>query len=69
MSIRHDVDRGLEIREQIEKLTAELKEIEARLKEAGLHADQVDLQDADREGKQFLAQGTQRIVPVIFTGF
>lgn len=67
MSIRADVDRGIEICAELEKLEAELKKIEARLKEAGLHGDQVNLQDADREGKQFLAKGTSRIVPVIFT--
>ncbi|MDR3457998.1 MAG: hypothetical protein P4N60_11170 [Verrucomicrobiae bacterium] len=67
MSLRADVDRGLVIRAEIEKLAVELKEIEARLKEAGLHGEQIELTDADREGRQFLATGSEQIVPVIFT--
>jgi len=67
MSVKVDVDRGLEIREHMEKLKIELKDIETRLQHAALHGEQVDLQDADREGKQYLATGTERIVPVILT--
>ncbi|HTB85988.1 MAG TPA: hypothetical protein VK742_20250 [Candidatus Sulfotelmatobacter sp.] len=67
MSIKADVDRGLEIRDQMEKLKTELKQIEARLQQAGLDGDQVELNDADREGRQFLAQGSSRIVPVVLT--
>ena len=66
-SVRQDVDRGLEIREQMEKLKTELKDIETRLQHAALHGEQVDLQDADREGRQYLATGSERIVPVILT--
>lgn len=66
-AIKADVDRGLEICNTIEKLEVELKLIEERLKAAGLSGEQVDLVDADREGKQFLAAGTERIVPIIFT--
>ena len=65
--LRADVDRGLEIREQMEKLTVELKGITARLTDAALHGEQVPLVDDEREGKQFLAQGTDKIVPVIIT--
>jgi hypothetical protein len=67
MSVRSDVDRGLEIRDAIEKLEVELKDIEVRLKHAGLNGEQVDLTDADREGKQFLARGSDRVIPVVFT--
>ncbi len=69
MSIRADVDRGLEICGELEKLEAELKLIEERLKKHGLENPglHVELQDADREGKQFLAAGTERVVPVVFT--
>ena len=66
-SVRQDVDRGLEIRDQMEKLKIELKDIETRLQHAALHGEQVDLQDAEREGRQYLATGTERIVPVILT--
>ena len=69
MSVRTDVDRGLEIREQIKRLEAELKDIEVRLKHAGLQnpGAQVELNDPDREGRQFLAAGSERILPIIFT--
>lgn len=67
MSIRDDVDRGLEIRAELEKLETELKDIEVRLKHAALHGEQVELADADRDGRQYLAAGRERIVPVILT--
>jgi hypothetical protein len=62
-----DVERGLELRKQIKKDQDELKEIEARLEAAGLDGEQVELKDAEREGRQFLARGDKHIVPVIFT--
>lgn len=64
--IKADVERGIEIRNQITLLEAELKQIAARLEQAGLNGEQIPLQDADREGKQFLARGSSRIVPVRF---
>lgn len=67
MSLRADIDRGLAITEELEKLAAELKDIEVRVKHAALHGEQVELNDADREGRQFIAAGTQRVVPVILT--
>lgn len=67
MSIRNDIDRGLDIRAEMEKLATELKDIEVRVKHAALHGEQVELNDADREGRQFLAHGSERIVPVILT--
>jgi hypothetical protein len=69
MSITSDVDRGLAIREEIKKLESELAQIEQRLRDAGLARpqDHVPLVDEDRDGKRWLAKGTQKIVPVIFT--
>ena len=67
MSVRADVDRGLEIRATMEKLKSELKDIETRLQMAALQGEQVPLVDADREGRQYLAAGTARVVPVILT--
>jgi hypothetical protein len=67
MSVQTDVDRGIEIYEQMEKLKIELKAIEARLQDAALVGEQVKLNDAEREGRQYLATGSDRIVPVILT--
>ena len=67
MSIKADIDRGLAIIAELEKLETELKAIEVRVKHAALHGEQVELKDADREGKQYRAAGTERIVPVILT--
>ena len=67
MSLRADIDRGLEIREEMEKLAAELKEIDTRVKHAALHGEQVDLADPEREGRQFLAAGSKLVVPVVLT--
>lgn len=69
MSLQSDVDRGLEIREQIERLEVELKDIETRLEMTALKhpEDHVALVDADRDGRRWLANGSDRIVPVILT--
>lgn len=69
MSIKYYIDRGLLLREQIAVREKELKEIEGHIQELGLQhtEDHVDLKDADREGRQWLAQGTDKVVPVIFT--
>lgn len=67
MSVAADVDRGLVIKKQIAELALELAEIEDRLVKAGLAGDQVELEDPDREGRQWLARGTEQIVPVVFT--
>lgn len=67
MNVRADVDRGLQIVGQLEMLQRELKAIEQRLESAGLEGEQVELVDAEREGRQFLARGSAEIVPVIFT--
>ena len=64
--IAADIARGREIVAEIKKLKEELKAIEDRLEQAGLKGDQIPLQDADREGKQYLAQGEKFIVPIRF---
>jgi hypothetical protein len=67
VSVRADVDRGLAIVATLETLKKELKEINERLEAAALLGVQVDLVDPEREGKRFLAPGTDRIVPVVLT--
>lgn len=66
LQIAADIERGIEIKAQLAALAEELKAIEKRLESAGLNGEQIPLQDANREGKQFLARSSQRIVPVRF---
>lgn len=65
------VDRGIELRERIAQDTAELKKIEERLEaaghEAGREGEHEPLKDANREGTRWLARGSSKILPVIFT--
>ena len=65
------VDRGLELRERIKKDSVEFKLIESKLEAAGYEAakegEHQDLKDANREGSRWLARGSQKILPVIFT--
>ncbi|MEI6169339.1 MAG: hypothetical protein WCS52_19320 [bacterium] len=66
--ISTDIERGLELRKSIKTGQTELKEIEKRLEQAGLSGEQIPLQEADREGRQFLARSPKLglIVPVVF---
>ena len=64
--IQADVERGRVVVHMIAQLEAELKEIEARLIADGETGHQEPLQDANREGKQFLASGLTGILPVRF---
>lgn len=64
--IAADIARGLVIRSTIASLKIELDAIESRLESAGLQGEQIPLQDADREGKQFLARGDDKIIPIRF---
>lgn len=66
-AIRADVDRGLEIVDEMATLQDELEKIEARVEAAGLAGEQVELNDPDREGRQFIARGSAKTVPVVFT--
>lgn len=67
MSVKNLVDRGIEVRRQIKVLEKELEEIEAKLESQGLNAPHEDLKDAEREGRRWLAHGSELIVPVVFT--
>ena len=64
--IAADVARGLQIKAEIGRLIVELDAIETRLEAAGLAGCQIPLQETDREGKQYLACGLEKIVPVRF---
>jgi len=64
--IAADIARGIEIKHEMARLKIELAAIESRLEQAGLAGEQVPLQDADREGKQYLAKGDSKIVPIRF---
>lgn len=64
--IAADIERGIQIREEMARLSAELKQIESRLEAAGLAGEHIPLQDKDREGKQFLARSSDKIVPIRF---
>ena len=55
-----------QIATDILKLTAELKEINARLQTAGQNAEHIPLTDADREGKQAILKGSRHYLPIIF---
>lgn len=64
--IAADIERGIVIKAEIARLTAELKQIEERLEAAGLKGDQVPLQNANLEGKQYLAKSPKHCLPVRF---
>ena len=67
MSLQTDVDRGIEICTELAKLKRELEEIDGRIKVIALKGEQVELKDPTRDGRQFRAVGTEKIIPVIFT--
>lgn len=67
MTILEAVDRGIELTAQIEQLQEELKACEAALRGAALLGEQIPLEDPERDGRQFLAKGSRRIVPVVLT--
>lgn len=65
--IATDIERGAAIKQEIATLQKELKDIEARLKQAAEAGEHVPLQDADREGKQCLLRSPKLVLPVRFT--
>lgn len=69
MSVQLLVDRAIVIRARIAADAAELKAIEKKLvAEALAHPElHVDLEDAEREDRKFLAHGETLAVPIIFT--
>lgn len=66
--ISQDIATALEQRRIIKSAQAILKGCEKRLEQAGLEGEQIPLQEADREGRQYLARCPQLglIIPVIF---
>ncbi len=66
-SIKSLVDRGIELRTQIQSLKKELDQVEAKLTAITLWTDHVPLVDPDRDGRRYLARGSADVVPVIFT--
>lgn len=68
-SIAADVDRGWQIITTALAEKAELKALEARLKQDALDRpdEHEPLADADREGRRFLAHGTRLALPIVLT--
>lgn len=66
-SVKDLVDQGLILRDRITRDTKELKAIAVRLEAIGLTRDMEFLKDEDREGRRWMARGTTKLVPVIFT--
>jgi hypothetical protein len=66
-SLKDAVDRGLALVAQIAELQDELAEIEAVLEKAALAGEQIELEDEERDGRQFLARGSRLVVPVVIT--
>jgi hypothetical protein len=67
--INQDVERGLAIIDELDRLNEELKGIEERMKAHGLRFPEkhVELNDPDREGRQYIARGLTHVVPIVFT--
>lgn len=66
-TIEQDIARGIEIREQIAVLAAELKAIEKRIEAVAIKGPHVPLEEAEREGKQRkLSFAGGRLLPVRF---
>ncbi len=67
-TLTHLIDHGLALREKLLEIAFDLENIEAAIREAAIHGSpHIDLKDPDRDGRQFLARGTQYTVPVILT--
>ncbi len=64
--IAADVERGIFLKAEIARLTAELKQIEERLEQAGLNGEQIPLEDQQREGRQYIARSKDKAIPVRF---
>jgi hypothetical protein len=61
------VKRGLEIQEKLAELKTELSAVEEFLKKRALNGTQIELEDADREGRQYIARSEHFEVPVILS--
>jgi hypothetical protein len=68
-SICADVDRGLVVVAQLKQLKDELKSLEERLKQDALDRpdEHEPLVDEEREGRQFIAVGTELRLPIVIT--
>lgn len=67
MKLAVAVDRGSVIVAEIARLKLELATCEEIILAAALIGDHIDLIDPEREGKQYIAEGTTGTVPVVFT--
>ena len=68
MTIKVAVDTGLELVRQIEEMEERLKVCEAVLRAAAIEGPVVDLEDPERDGRQYLAVGSSgATVPVVVT--
>ncbi len=60
--IAADIERGIQLRAEIDIRTKELQEIEERLEKAGLAGPHVPLENSEREGKQaILTSGKHKL--------
>jgi hypothetical protein len=64
--IAADIERGHEIKTEILKLQAELRQINARLQAAAEKVEHLPLVNEDREGKQATLRSASRSLSVIF---
>lgn len=69
MTFREKIDRAAAIIGQIAKLKKEYEALAEEIKAEALShpADHVKLEDPEREGRRYMARGTDLIVPVVFT--
>lgn len=61
------VDMGIALRAEIAARQADLKDIEAALKARALKGEQIPLVNEEREGRQWLAKGTEKTIRVVLT--
>lgn len=61
------IDRGLVLVEEIRLRKDELDHIQERLEKIALAGDQIPLEDSERDGMQYIAQGSEKTVPVVIT--
>lgn len=67
MSIQTDIDRAIVLEQEISVRVEELKSIKKRLEAAALKGPHIPLEDADRQGKQYIARGLHHTVPIIIS--
>jgi len=67
MSIEADVERAIVLRQEIKVRVDELKQIEKRLEAAALKGPHIPLEDANRQGRQYIARGTSHRLPIVLS--